>query len=600
MDEDIYGLSAGEALNRIKSAQGAGEDIYSMSASDALKRLKKQPWEEYGVPKNPMEESNFKRMLRGANIGLTEGGLALKQALPFMDLSPEDQQKLAAGKSYMEAESGMAPEIGKGLVGLGEYAGGPLAVGRAGLRGMAGFAGRTAGAGLTGGVLTPGGAEERISGAGIGAAGSVLGEAAPYAVGTVKRAVEPLYAAGHKNILSRTLQRAAGDRSADVARELEMSASQTPGVQYTASEAAPSSGGLAAIQRWAEQATPEDYAFRRKTNVEARRAALEGIAGTEADKLTAIATRETEAGPLYEAAKAKLVPVDKELQSLLKRPSMALALNQAKDIAAEQGTPIPKDLIDAITSGEVPADISGEALHWIKVGLDNLRSMPKESIGKEQQRAIKGTVDAFEKWRGENIPVYAQAQEKFAELSKPISRMEVGKSLYEKLSPALSDYGSLTRETAESYARALRNADVTAQQATGFRGARFADIMQPSDLETYASVAKDLTRQAESSTAGRGIGSNTFQNLAMQNLSERAGFPGTMIGKVMRMPLIDYAYTRAEQEMQKELADTLLNPKRTAALLRRGSGPLSRMFSAERVQPFSSAVGAEAGSYYNR
>jgi len=187
--------------------------------------------------------------------------------------------------------------------------------------------------------------------------------------------------------------------------------------------------------------------------------------------------------------------------------------------------------------------------------------MPKESIGKEQQRAIKGTVDAFEKWRGENIPVYAQAQEKFAELSKPISRMEVGKSLYEKLSPALSDYGSLTRETAESYARALRNADVTAQQATGFRGARFADIMQPSDLETYASVASDLTRQAESSTAGRGIGSNTFQNLAMQNLAERAGFPGTMIGKVMRMPLIDYAYTRAEQEMQRTCRNSFESKK---------------------------------------
>jgi hypothetical protein len=42
MDEDIYGLSAGEALNRIKSAQGAGADIYSMPASEVLKRLKKK------------------------------------------------------------------------------------------------------------------------------------------------------------------------------------------------------------------------------------------------------------------------------------------------------------------------------------------------------------------------------------------------------------------------------------------------------------------------------------------------------------------------------------------------------------------------------
>jgi hypothetical protein len=278
---------------------------------------------------------------------------------------------------------------------------------------------------------------------------------------------------------------------------------------------------------------------------------------------------------------------------------MQSAFNQAKAISAEQGKPIPADLEKAILSGEMPAEISGEALHWIKLGLDELRSLPTESIGKVQQRAIKDTVNAFEDWRGQNIPIYGQAQSEFARLSKPITRMDVGQALYEKVAPALSDYGVLTRETPERFAAALRAGDVTAQKATGFGGARLADIMTPDDLRMYSSVANDLTRQAQSGTAGRGIGSNTFQNLAMQNLAERAGFPGKMLGKATRLPLIDYAYTRAEQEMQKKLAETLLNPEITSQLLRRNAGPLEQLFSRNMPRGFS-AVGSAAGSFQNR
>jgi hypothetical protein len=441
--------------------------------------------------------------------------------------------------------------------------------------------------------------EKRGQAALYGAGGALGGEAVPYIGGTIKRAIEPLYEGGQQNIIARALRRSVGGRSEDIAQELTAAKSMTPGVEYTASEAAPSSGGLAAMQRWAEQAAPEDYAFRRKQNVEARRAALEGIAGSEPERLAALAERESVTKPLYEQAMSEMVPVDESLRILLKRPSMQSAFNQAKAISAEQGKPIPADLQKAILSGEIPAEISGEALHWIKLGLDELRSLPTESIGKVQQRAIKDTVNAFEDWRGQNIPIYGQAQSEFARLSKPITRMDVGQALYEKVAPALSDYGVLTRETPERFAAALRAGDVTAQKATGFGGARLADIMTPDDLRMYSSVANDLTRQAQSGTAGRGIGSNTFQNLAMQNLAERAGFPGKMLGKATRLPLIDYAYTRAEQEMQKQLAETLLNPEVTAQLLRRNAGPLEQLFSRNMPRGFS-AVGSAAGSFQNR
>lgn len=500
------------------------------------------------------------------------------------ELTAEEQELAMRGGGYGTAGR-MAGEVVKSLpIAFVPGAGLPSAAAR-----VAGSAGLAA-------MLEP---EKRGQAALYGGGGALAGEAIPYIGGTIKRAIEPLYEGGQQNIIGRALRRTVGDRSDEIAQELTSAKSMTPGVEYTASEAAPSSGGLAAMQRWAEQAAPEDYAFRRKQNVEARRSALEKIAGSELDKIAALAEREAYTKPLYEQAMSTMVPVDESLRELLKRPSMQGAFTQAKAIAAEQGTPIAPDLEKAILSGEIPAEISGEALHWIKLGLDELRSLPKESIGKVQQRAIKDTVNAFENWRGENIPIYAQAQSEFARLSKPISRMDVGQALYEKVAPALSDFGVLTRETPERFAAALRAGDVTAQKATGFGGAKLADIMRPDDLAMYSSVANDLTRQAQSATAGRGIGSNTFQNLAMQNLAERAGFPGTMLGKAARLPLIDYAYTRAEQEMQKKLAETLLNPEITAQLLRRNAGPLEQLFSQNLPRGFS-AIGSAVGSYQNR
>lgn len=594
---DIYSLSADEALNRFK-AKKPSDDIYGLSAEEALKSRAKQPWEQYGVPRDMMSESAGKRFLRHANIALTEGTLGLKEALPFVDLTPEERQKLAAGKAYSEAEQEFLPSLGRIPVEAAEYSIGPMGVAGAGLRGLAGFAARTGAAGLTGGLLTPGEASDRAKGAAFGAGGSMVGEAIPYAFGTAKRMVEPFYSGGQQNILSRLLKRQVGNRAEDIATELESAASKTPGVEWTAAEAAPSSGGLAATQRWAEQALPDPYALRRAENVSARKAALEGIAGTEANKAAAIEARDIAAKPLYEEAMQTSVPVDESLRELFKRPSMRNALSQAQTIAAEQGTPIPADLIKAIESGEVPAEISGQGLHWLKVGLDSLRDEAKTSLSKAQQNALKGTVNAFEEWRGQNIPKYAEAQAAFRELSRPISRMDVGQSLYEKLAPALSDFGVLTKENAERYASALRNADYTAKQATGFKGARLSDIMQPSDIDVYHSVANDLTRQAQAATSGKGIGSDTFQKLAMQNIAERAGLPGRMLGRVT--PLIGYMMKDNEEEMQRRLAEALLDPKKTAALLRRESGPLAKLFSASRMQPFTSTFGATVGADVSR
>lgn len=565
-----------------------------MSEWDQFKKAG-DDWSQFKMVEKSLPESvgSAERFLKGASAQGYKGMMGAKRL--FMGLTPEEENALA-GQAEWVKQAGTPAKIGQVASEVAMLA--PSAAISGG--GVLPAAQRAYSSGLLSALYEPSDVYGREKSGALGAVGSLVGESIPYAVGTATRALEPLFESGRTNVISRALQRVVGENAPDVARQLESTRSGVPGVQYIASEAAPQSGGLAAMQRWAEQANPESYFQRRAENVGARRMALQGIAGSEADKAAAFGMRESVTKPMYEEAMQMSVPVDDSLRELFKRPSMRNALSQAQSIAAEQGTPIPADLVKAIESGEVPAEISGQGLHWLKVGLDSLRDEAKTSLSKAQQGALKGTVNAFEEWRGQNIPKYAEAQTAFRELSKPIARMDVGQSLYEKLAPSLSDFGPVTRERAESFAGALRDADVTAQRATGFKGARFADIMKQSDQDTYSAIASDLSRQAESAGAGRGIGSNTFQNMAMQSLAERAGFPGTIIGKTMHAPFIDVAYTRAEQAMQRELADILLNPKKTAAMLRRQPGPLLRLLEAEYAKVPGSVLGAAIGSSLNR
>lgn len=567
------------------SPTNAGNDMFELALREAEKSRE---------PKRlPSSVGTAERFLKGASAQGYKGMMGIKRA--FTDLSPEEVQALA-GRAEWVKQAGMPAQVGQ-IASEAAMLSPSLAMPGAGVLPALQ---RAYTSGSLSALFEPGGTYEREKSGALGAVGSLVGETIPYAAGTITRAIEPLTEGGKQNIIARSLQRVVGENAPSVASQLETTRSGVPEVQYTASEAAPQSGGLAAMQRWAEQANPESYFQRRAENVGARRMALQDIAGSEAQKAAALGMRESVTKPMYEEAMQMSVPVDESLRELFKRPSMRNALSQAQIIAAEQGTPIPADLIKAIESGEVPAEISGQGLHWLKIGLDSLRDEAKTSLSKAQQNALKGTVNAFEEWRGQNIPKYAEAQAEFKRLSQPISRMDVGQSLYEKLAPSLSDFGPVTRERAESFASALRDADVTAQRATGFKGARFSDIMKQSDQDTYSAIASDLSRQAESAGAGRGIGSNTFQNLAMQSLAERAGFPGTLIGKVTHLPGIDYAYTRAEQAMQRELADILLDPKKAAKMLRRQPGTLLRLLEADFAHAPGSVAGAAIGSSLNR
>jgi polyhydroxyalkanoate synthesis regulator phasin len=156
--------------------------------------------------------------------------------------------------------------------------------------------------------------------------------------------------------------------------------------------------------------------------------------------------------------------------------------------------------------------------------------------------------------------------------------MQVGQNLIEKISPALSDFGALGKETAAKYAQALRNSLQTVKEATGFEQP-IEKLMTPQQMETLTNVGKDLARRSNMQELGRGVGSNTFQNMAMDNLISQSANPKmtgitlkTLDAILNKIPVANALsptnLMKGENAaLQQKLAEALLNPQEAARLM---------------------------------
>jgi len=91
----------------------------------------------------------------------------------------------------------------------------------------------------------------------------------------------------------------------------------------------------------------------------------------------------------------------------------------------------------------------------------------------------------------------------------------------------------------------------------------------------------DAARATTTTAAGRGIGSNSIQNLAYANMLEEAGIPnalrniapGQIVGNLAARGA-DLAYGKANTQLANLLSEIVLDPARMAGVMRR-TGPYS-------------------------
>ncbi len=465
---------------------------------------------------------------------------------------------------------------------------------------LAATAGRLAAAGAIPGALQYGDVGDRATRALVGAAGGVVGgvvapkvlaaagRAVPGVARAAKAAVEPLYEGGRSAIAGRTLNTAAGDAAPAALQRVAAAAPVVPGSMPTVAQVA-ENGGLAALERQSAAANPAAFAERAQEQASARLQALRGIAQDDTALAAAKQVRGVTTKPLYSAAAAQTVTTaDPALQELLSRPSVQKAIARAASLAKEEGrtfglTPekaaapgqqivdeAGNVLLDLGTKAQ-PGKITGQTLQDIKMGLDALLKDPTSGIAGREATNVAATRGQLMNWMENAIPELRTARTAYAQASKPINQMQIGRELLNRLEPALADYGALGRETGARYAQALRNADQTARVATKFKGAGMADVMTPQQMQTLNAVGADLARKANAQDIGRGVGSDTFQKLAMSNIAAQSGAPRVM-GAALNAPGVSkvsrWLYSGPEEQIQSQIAKALLDPQEAARLMR--------------------------------
>lgn len=460
-------------------------------------------------------------------------------------------------------------------------------------RGAAPYVGAAGAGAVVGAALSP---EDMSGGAGMGALAGVGGEvggrllSAGY--GGAKAVLEPLYEGGRERILKRTLDRFATDPAAVRAAAANPEV-LVPGVMPTLAEAT-MDPGIAQLQRGAAAASSDvasALAQARGQQVAGYRSVLDDLAGDEGKREFFTQMRDQTADSLYAKARAEPLKMKAKLQpqidSLLSRPSVKRAINDAQDLALEKG-------IDITRPGG-----SAAGLMFVDEALGSQINMARRAGNDGLADALTGTQTELRGFLDEVAPSYGLARSTFQAQSRPINQMAIGQELAAKALPPLDalSNGSLARVNANSYANALRNADATAAKATGLRSAKMADVLEPGQMQAVQGVGQDMARYAAAQDLARVPGSPTAQYLGAQNILRQfmgpLGLPETamdsMVGRVAA-GIMGTPFRWTQSQTEQLLARALTDPA-TAAKIMAAKDPKT---IAQILQPYMAQVAIQA------
>lgn len=237
-------------------------------------------------------------------------------------------------------------------------------------------------------------------------------------------------------------------------------------------------------------------------------------------------------------------------------------------------------------------------MHTLKMGMDALMADPTLGIAGREARAINATRNRMLDLLPES---YQKARLSHIEMNKPVHQMDIGRELYNRFVPALADQGGLPFKTsADNYARALlRNGDDLAKNVTGLKNATLEGVMEPQQMALLRGVAKDAESKAAAEMAGKGVGSDTVQKIAMSNIAAESGVP-TWMSNIARVPggwakrAGDVLYGSADDEVRAKLAFLLTNPQEAAAAMESAGALPSKLAPLLRRTAQAGALSAPA------
>ncbi len=402
------------------------------------------------------------------------------------------------------------------------------------------IAGGAATGGASAGLVDP---SQIGTGAAIGGALppalSGAGKLAGYAGRSIGALAQPFTNKGQDQIAGRIL-----NKFSEGGPITQNMAELVPGSSPTLAEAT-GNAGIARLQNSARDIRPNAFVERETANSAARNAALDNVAG-DANKLEFFkADRSNAASDLYKQAldqsnMNEVTPYIKgQVTQLLKRPSINAASKEAQKLALERG--------------EKPAvEGSLQSLHDVKTALDDNISVAVRAGKGGEAKSLQATKDKLLNVMEKLSPEYGQARVTYAEMSAPVNQMEALQGL------------KLTDSTGNITLSKIQNALDGLHKRRGSPGIDAAKSLTDDQINTLSAIRDDLLRKS-SANAGKSAGSNTFQNIATDNIISTmlpgklggyvSGKAGGLFGQVGQL-----AYSKPNEAIRNKLVDMMLDP----------------------------------------
>lgn len=392
--------------------------------------------------------------------------------------------------------------------------------------------------------------------------------------------VSPFTNRGQEKIVGGALRRMASDPDEAVRR---MSGSQqiVPGSAPTAAEASRDVGLLNA-QRTIAARNPAPFAQRQAAQNAARAKLLDSVSGDRKTIEAVEAARDAAAVPLIEEAKVTGAAVNS--QPIIDKINAILKTGAGKrDAVAGALTSVR----DKLKNGDVLED-TFDGVYGVRKHIGDLMS---GKVGGDKSAAVlarKELMDVREVMDdalSKSYPRFREYLNLYKEGSKSIDRLEVLQGIGSKVRAAGTDISGENLITQGRWFSAVtKNKE------------ELAGILTKKQMGALEAIGKDLDRGALVNTAGKAVGSNTYQNLSTANVIGAA-----LNGKGIEHPIINtmtrplrWVYKIPDEKMEQLLVDAMMDPK-MASLLMSKATPQRVAAASKQLRSMISVAGARVG-----
>lgn len=344
-----------------------------------------------------------------------------------------------------------------------------------------------------------------ILGAATPAIGQAVGATGRYIGRNIQAAVAPFTESGREKIAQNLLAKMAqnGPQKGNVTQFV-------PGVEPTMAEIT-GNPNVANLQRTMRDVNPVPFVAREESNALARQDALRAIRGSADDLAAAKLARDATAASDYLNTHVGIPVANTEYAALKKTPAFQSAFAEAERMAKNSSGSVETKVVNrtlANRGGQIGTPetyVSGVGLQRIKMALDDQINTASRAGERGKAANILQVKDKLLSLMDKEIPGYAEARLAYSTASRDIDAMQYLQGL--NLADA---QGNITLAKVQN---ALRNLEKMQMKP----GLNEAKSVTPAQIEALTNIRDDLLRQAQAQ-AGRSLGSNTAQNLAMQNM----------------------------------------------------------------------------------